>query len=256
MSDNLTLFQRALTNASDVGSLITNGYNAARSAVNAVYGSINTIAADLSSAISAIQYFINLPVLLEESAFNKVSYINKEVAALYTQVRLLSLPAYPAFLLQWKDLKNTWCANAGSGISSMCLAATFNLRPTDYTYSYQVTAVIQVIVAAYNRYLAALDSMQTANGGELDSFIPNPESLLALDDLINYTVDTLYVLQANSKQSRVITLTKDSNVILIARELYGLTADDSTIDRIIVDNNICNSEIFQVLKGRQIVYYV
>ena len=256
MGSNLSLFKQALAKAQDIGSIIANGYNAAVAAVDNVYGIINNVASELSSAISAFQYLINLPVLLEDSIVNKVSYINGELQSLYAQATALSLPALPAFDQQWQDLKNTWMGTAGSCVSSMCLASVFNIQPTDYTYSYQVNNVIAQIVTAYNQYLLYLDGMQTANGGELDSFIPDPTCLIALDDLVNSTIDSLYVIQANSKQPRVITLTRDNNVIQIARELYGLLADDSTIAQIIADNNICNSEIFQVLKGRQILYYV
>jgi len=256
MTGNLTLFEQALKKARDVGAIITNGYNAGLAAINAVFTAANDVAAQLSSAIADIQYFINLPMLLEESIANKIIFISGELAALYAQAQALSLPPLSAFEMQWKDLKNNWCATAGVCISSMCATSVYNIQPGDYTYSSQVSSVIAQIVTAYNQYLTYLDGMQTLNGGELDSFIPDPTALLQLDDLVNYTIEALYVIQANSKQPRVITLTRDSNVILIARELYGLLADDSTINQIIADNNICNSEIFQVLKGRQILYYV
>jgi hypothetical protein len=261
MTNNLNSFKQALINARDFGSIIVNGYNATLSAISKVYDISNNVAAELSAAISSLQYFINLPVLLEESIANKILYINSELESLYEQGRQLSTSeltdlSFSRIAEQYRDLKNVWCTNAGSCVSSMCLAATYNIRSSDYTYAHQVNQVITTIITGYNQYLALLDGMQTPNGGELDSFIPAPESLLALDDLVNFTIDTLYGIQANSKQPRVITLKKDNNVILIARELYGLLADDSTINQIIVDNNIANNEIFQVPKGRQILYYV
>ena len=256
LSSNLTLFRRVLNKVQDVGSIITNGYNAGMASINDLYTAGNEIPATLSLAVSNTQYFINSVALLEESISAKVTYIGNELASLYPQATALHIPALPAFELLWKDLKNIWCATAGACVAGMCGASVYNIQPGDYTYSSQVGAVIAQIVTAYNQYLTYLDGMQTLNGGELDSFIPDPTALLQLDDLVNYTIEALYVIQANSKQPRVITLTRDSNVILIARELYGLLADDSTITQIIADNNICNSEIFQVLKGRQILYYV
>lgn len=256
MDGDLSLFQQALANAQDAGSIITNAINASRSAVKKLYTSVNTVVDDLTSALELIQTTVNLPAELETSIYNKVQFVSAELVSLYQQAADLSNMPVPAFEDQWRDLKNTWLGIAGSCVSAMCLTSITNIGPGDYTYSSQAAAVIATLLSGYNSYLGYLDAMQTPNGGELDSFIPDPDAMIVLDDLVNYTIDTLFQIQANSKQPRVITLTRDNNVILIARELYGLVADDSTVAQIIADNNICNSEIFQVPKGRQILYYV
>ena len=249
MENDLNGFQQALKKISDILSTIVNGYKAANAAID------NAIA-DVSSAISTIQYFLALPAFIADTIINRVNYINGELNSLYNQALTLTIPPIPSLTQEWSKLKSLWMTEAGTCVSAMCLASVTNIAATDYAYNSQVMTVIGQITTAYNSYLANLDAMQTPNGGELNSFVPDPTCLIALDDLVNYTINNLYTIQANSKQPRTITLTKDSNVIYIAWQLYGLAQDDSTINQIIQDNDITGNELIQVLKGRNIVYYV
>ena len=156
---------------------------------------------------------------------------------------------------EWARLKNLWQAEAGACISAMCLCTVTNVTQSDYTYSNQVNTVIATLLQAYNGFLGNLDAMQTANGSEPGSYVPGIDSLFALDELVNTTVNNLFAVQAQAKQPRNVVLTRDSNVIYVAWQIYGLLADDSTITKIIQDNNIVNDLLIQIPKGYNILYY-
>jgi hypothetical protein len=126
----------------------------------------------------------------------------------------------------------------------------------DYANRNDVISTIETILEVYDSYLTDLDTLQTDNGGELESFIPNADCIIALNDLVNYAVSKLYDVALNARQERSIILEEDSNVILLAHRFYGLTPDDSTIDEIIRTNNIGLNELLHLRKGRKIVYYV
>ena len=66
----------------------------------------------------------------------------------------------------------------------------------------------------------------------------------------------MLLLAENAAQQRIYRTEKDTNVILMAYKFYGLLPDDSTIQRVIDENNICLNEILQIKKGRDLVYYV
>jgi len=77
-----------------------------------------------------------------------------------------------------------------------------------------------------------------------------------LSILFNFVLSHLFVIAIDAQQKRVVTLTEDSNVILLAHRYYGLTVDDSTIERFMNQNNIGINEIMNIEKGREIIYYV
>lgn len=159
------------------------------------------------------------------------------------------------YSLPTAQLKRLYEANAGACISGMCVAAVTNITD-DYDYRPNVLQVIKDIVDSHNAYLANLDLIQTANGGGVDSYIPDPNGITLLTFLVNYTVSALFDISAGAKQERVIYLQEVSNVILMTYELYGMSVDDSTIDTFMTTNNIDLKEVLLLEKGRKITYYV
>jgi hypothetical protein len=238
MKANISGFQKAL-------SKISNGADALRNAYNSAFSSINNAIHDVSAAVSQIQYYLSLPAYIEDSVINRVNYIAQEIDSLQAQVENLHLV----------PLKALWLNNAGSCLNAMCVATITNIATTDYVYSSQVLTVISSITTRYNAFVDNLDTLQTFNGSEPDSWIADPQCIQTLDDLVSYTLATLFAIQANALQPRTVTLTKDNNIINVAWSIYGLLPDDSTIDRIIADNNLSGDELWQLPKGKQILYY-
>ncbi len=108
----------------------------------------------------------------------------------------------------------------------------------------------------YETFLDDMDGLQTDNAGDTLSFIPNDDVISQLSDLINFTIQNLYVIALSAKQERIIVLEADSNLILLTHRFYGLVEDDSTIQQFMDNNKIFLNEILGIRKGRTLSFYV
>ena len=237
--------QVGITDAKDAEAY-ANQYNAMLNSVQAAI--INGI----SEGIADTQALISAPATFVNSTANRVNFLVNtfNILAADAQKSIDGIgSAYTA------SAKNLFLNTAGTAITSMALSSVNDISDTDYTYSSDVLSVISDIVKSYNTYMALLDGLQTYNGLSPDAFIPDAESIILLTDQVNYTISVLFGIAANAKQPRTLTLIKDSNWIYIAAQIYGLLPDDSTVTRIIADNNGGPREMIQVLKGREILYY-
>ena len=108
----------------------------------------------------------------------------------------------------------------------------------------------------YSSYVNTVESSLTADAGAENSYVPNYDIAQSLDDLYNYTIVALLIIGLITQQKRSIILEKDSNLILLTHRFYGLDNADVNIQKFMSDNNICINEIFNIKKGREIIYYV
>lgn len=151
--------------------------------------------------------------------------------------------------------KAIFANNVGVIISTMCLSSS-TPEQGDYGSANDVLSAMESILDVYNNYLDDLDSLQSENGGAPDSFIPDFSALIALSNLVTYTVANLYNIALNSKQERSIICEENTNLIILAHRFYGLTIDDSSILTMMRTNNIGLNGILQIRKGTRIVYYI
>ncbi len=140
-------------------------------------------------------------------------------------------------------------------LSGMCQATVTNID-ADYDYSVTTLSYVEQIVRVHNTFLTNLCAVQTANNGELDSFVPAADTITNLSQLVYTTTAFLYNLAAQALQQRTYLVPYDTNLIEIAWLLYGLQQDDSTIFKLINTNNIPLTEHLIIQKGRELVYYV
>lgn len=220
---------------------------------------------DLNNAYNAINNLINTTIYdvtdlvkkLHDFAMVAVKFANSVEARLDMYITALTdLGNDIAFLLT-PDSKRIFETNAGVIISAMC-TTTFTNIADDYKYRPDALAIIQILVDAYNNYITNLNGLQTLNGGELNSYMPDPDSIIALQGLVSYAIKSLLLLSVNSKQQLIYTLPYDTNLIAAAYLLYGLLPDDSTIQQLIDNNNIGMGGTIEILilkAGRKIIYY-
>ena len=238
MKKDLNGVQNILKNISAGYTDIINAYNKTNIAINAAIGNVTGYA-------NAVQAYLLLPALIAGTAVARVQ-------------NLANIEGY--FAAQFSkglnaDIKALLFLESGAVMGAMCLASVSNLSSTDYQYSNQVTGVISTIISSYNAYILGLDVMQTATGNEPGSWAADPDSIIALDNLLYLTLSTLFTIQANSKQAKYVTLTRPNNVITVAWQIYGLVSDDSTIDKLIADNNWGGNMLLQIPQGTQVLYY-
>jgi hypothetical protein len=237
MQANISKWKQVLATVSADATAVSNYYNAANTAID---NAIN----DIETAITATQNFLTIPALIGMSVAQRVAYLQRMFDSISQQ--LINLP------LQVKAL---YVASAGAIMSTLCLASVTNLTATDYVYSSDALASIKDITTTFNSFLAALDTMQTYNAAEPNSFVAQAESLNAIVNNVNYTIEALYDILAQSKKPHNIVTKFDNTVIQLAYEIYGLLPNDSTIDKLIADNNIGRNTMLIVPRGTNILYY-
>lgn len=223
-------------------------YAAAYNQANAV---LNTAIYDSMAIISQTQLLLNTPALFVDTVVNRLNMFSVQLSILSTDIaNILSIYNRPT-----QSLKKLYENNAGTTIASMCVASITNIT-TDYDYRPSILSVIGTIINSYNSYMANLYTLQSPNGGQLDSYIPDANSITQLTLLVNYATSVLFNLTSTAKQQRTLTIPYDTNLILVANQLYGMQPDDSTITTLIANNNIGPNEYITLKQGKQIIYYI
>lgn len=242
MSDDMTTIEKlqaAFVSVQEDAEKVQDAYNDVNTALDATIRDTFTI-------VNKAQAFLNLPATFANTITNRINFLVNSYKALKAKVENLSLP----------DLKTIFEINAASIVSTMCSTTVTGIDADSYPNRGSVISIVETIVDNYNDYIATLDTLQTDNGGELTSYIPDFNSITALTNLVNYTLANLFAIAENAQQQRVYTCEADTNVVLLAYKFYGLLSDDSTITRVINDNMIGRNEMLQINKGREIFYYV
>lgn len=215
------------------------------SAFNKANTAILNATSDPLAAIRAAQEVINAPALFATSIGSRIDTMEEQFTELNDSVSGITR----------KSAKIQYENQAGSIISAMAMAS-INPQDGDYTNTNSVLVIAEKIIDIYNNYVFSLDFLQSGNGGSPDSYIPDPSALISLSALVNYTFANLFKIALSAKQERKIILESDSNAIILAHRFYGLSPDDSTIETLMMNNNIGLSEIHVIKKGREIIYYV
>lgn len=225
---------------------ITEDAEAVKNAYNTVNTALDATLRDAFTIVNTAQALLNLPATFANTITNRVNFLIRSYQALKAKVTSLHLP----------DLKRIWECNAASIISTACSATITGIDADSYPNRGSVISIIETIADSYNDYVATLDELQTETGGREDSYIPDFNAMNELSTLVYFTLGNLFTISENAQQQRIFTCDADTNVVLLAYKFYGLTADDSTITKVINDNRISLSEILQIKKGREIIYYV
>lgn len=215
-----------------------NFFNSANTAI------LNATAEPLQ-AIRALQTMIGYPALLVDSVSNRMNVLVNQFNLLHDSIETI---------IDGKS-KRIYENNAGALISAMALT-TATPRDGDYANRNEVYTEIKKLSNSYNLFSSDLDLLQTANGGSVDSYVADADSMIGLDSLVNYTISNLFTIALNAKQERSIILEEDSNIISLAHRFYGLEANDKSIEVLMNSNEIGLNELLEVRKGRKILYYV
>lgn len=214
-------------------------------ALNKAQAAIAVAISKPSEAITALNNLINAPAFFTIGVKNRIDIFATQFETL--QAGLANITKVSS--------KGIYFSLGSSILSALCLATSKPLT-SDYKTRDSVVYGIDKIFDTYNSFVADADSLQTANGGKLRSFIPPAKSLLKLNQLINYTTANLFTIALAARQERTFNLEEDSNIILVTHRVYGLDPNDANIDAIIEQNNIGMNELYNLRKGRKIVYYV
>jgi hypothetical protein len=233
-----------LNSVEDNISSIRNTYNAGVAVINSgVYNSLQVI--------SQVQRIIVAPAYFLDSILSRLQMF-EACADILNQNAESILHAYNVKTAKAKKQYETLAA---TNVAALCLSMVTNITD-DYRYRPTVLSYIVRLLSVHNTFLGYLDRLQSSNGGVVDGYIPDPNVITPITTLVNNTVTSLFNVANSAQQERVITYNDDTNIILVADELYGMQEDDSTIQFLMDTNNIQLSELFVLPAGRTIKFYV
>lgn len=198
------------------------------------------------AAIRSMQEVINFPFFVSQSVELRLKTLVDQFTALVSGISVLTRRA-DRFLFE---------NNAGSMITAMSVTVATPLNTDDYGNKPKVLDTIEIILDSYNLYIDTLDIIQTDDADELNSYVPDSQSMQLISSLVNFTISNLFIIALNARQERRIVLEEDSNLINLAHRFYGSNSDDLNIDEFILNNNIGISEHLLIKKGRILRYYV
>jgi len=203
-----------------------------------------------SNALIFLSDLYNSPINFTTSVKNRITTLTNQFNSVRTNVMTLLLQNSPNLTPKAKTVYEN------AGVTIISAAAVASVTNMDYNNRNDIIAIIEAILALYQQLLADLDALQSANAGSTTSYVPDANSLIELNSLLNQTVSSLFTVGLSSKQERILYCEWDTNLILLAHRLYGLLPDDSTIQTLMDNNEIGLSELLEIKKGRKIIYYV
>jgi hypothetical protein len=212
----------------------------------------NTAQTKINSALNSalfgigfVQSFINYPA---NFAVNVKTRLNTVLAQIELFIGMFD--ANSSFN-EKKILENNY-----SALITTLIETISTPQENDYQSATDVIYVIDQSILTYNTFIEQLQLLQSDNGYELDSYLPNAELLESLSYSFNYAISNLFIIALTAQQERIITLEDDSNILIQTHRFYGLDTEDVNLNRFVKTNNIGLNETLQLKKGRKLVYYV
>lgn len=212
---------------------------------NEVQTKIDSSLSEVDFGILLLQDFINYPASFQISVKSRLSLLKSQ--AIQMSANIVNFVTF--------NEKKIFENNKGELINAI-IATIVSPFENDYQSAVDVYFVISEAIEIYNDFLSELQFLQSPNGFEIGSYLPDASFIEALGYAFNYAISNLFAIALTAQQQRVIVLEEDSNVIILAHRFYGLNPDDSTLNRFIETNNIGLSETYQIKKGRKIVYFI
>ncbi len=204
---------------------------------------------DANSAIREMQNLIIAPARFKQSIAIKLQTLTGNLSALAANLLgvVTSVPI---------STRRLYESTGASTLSAMAISTISSTNTTRFINRREVSNAVDIILSSYAEYTTNINNLQVGTGGSATSYIPNANTITALNDLINYTISNLYNIGFNAKQERVYVVNADTNVINLTHKIYGMDQNDDNIDTLMDNNAIGLSEILNIKKGREILYYV
>lgn len=238
-------YNTLLNNASNNLQNIANTQGDVRQQFNAIVDSIST----------GIDVLVSEPLTL---AFQTVLMIQAPARA---------LTSIESRLAAYNDLANAIVSDNGVAVQGLDSTNSNSFHTNDLYASTYITG--SIISAVNNQFFTKSEALDAAEGilTLFDSVVAwRDENYQSLDEVdtgsayqqlqeaVSIAAGFLVQISFNLKQEKRITLNRNRTIIDLAAELYGSV--DDQLDFLIDSNNLSGSEILELPKGREIVYYV
>ena len=199
--------------------------------------------------------------------------ISQPLTLAFQTLQLIQAPAraltnIDTRLSAYSDLATSIITGEGAVVSAGNDSRNANEVHTNdlYVSTYVTGSILSVV---NNQFITKTEALQAADkllqqledvtNWRDDNFasleeVDSGASYQQLQDAVALTAGFLVQISFTLKQERSIILTKDRTIIDLSAELYGSV--DDKLDFLISSNNLSGSEILELKKGREIVYYI
>lgn len=233
------------------------------------YDNLLTIAASGLQSIADTQDDVKSQFdAIFDSINNSVDVLISDPLTLAFQTtRLIQLPALAITLINarisaYSDLSDSIFSGSGASVNTINDLHTNDL----YASTYVTGSILSVInnnfvtkteaIEAAESVIEQFDNLKTWRDDNFKLFneIDTGEAYQKLLDAVALTAGFLVEISFSLKQERRFILTRNRTIVDLVAELYGEL--DNQFDFFIESNELSGSEILELPKGREIVYYI
>jgi len=216
---------------------------------NNAQNAMTEAAADAGAAIRETQAFIEAPAKFQQSVKSRISMLTDNFSNLRKNIdgTAETVPL---------NTKKFYEVQGGTTLNAIALASSLVYDDEDYKNRPQVVEVVDIVLSTFARYLLDLDDMQLGSGGDPLDYIANAQSIIQINNLLNYTMSNLFTIGLSARQERFYTTTDATDLVSLAHKLYGLADGDESINELIRNNDLGLFHMLEIKKDVLIKYYI
>ncbi|MCH9621014.1 MAG: hypothetical protein S4CHLAM20_04280 [Chlamydiia bacterium] len=216
---------------------------------NLVNKAISDISQNSRLAIGSIVNVVNYPAKISLSAKRRLDLIS------FQYVALKERDITPESILSANE-RLFYEIIQGTLITTGMLSAGTPQDENDYETRGEVNDAILELVGLWNDYVSTIDNLQLLDPKTTENYVANYDAMIDRQDMLNFSISSLYEIALEAKQEFEIILEEDSNIILLTHRFYGLDNEDENLELFNRTNVIGLNEVLNIKKGRKIIYYV
>jgi hypothetical protein len=205
--------------------------------------------ADAGAAIRKTQSFIEAPARFSQSVKSRISLLGDNLSDLRKNVLGTATTIS-------KNTKKFYEVQAGATLAAMALASSIVFDENDYDNRPKVVEVIDTLLLAFAEYLSDLDNMQLGSGGDPNDYVATAETIIQINNLLNFTMSNLFLIGLSARQERFYVTPDKTDLISLAHKLYGLADGDESIEELIRNNGFGIKHFLEVAKDITVKYYI
>lgn len=218
-------------------------------ALNDAQNAMTNAAADAGAAIRKTQSFILAPALFAQSVKSRLSMLTENFSNLRKNIDGTAETVS-------KNTKKFYEVQAGATLTAIALASSIPFDDNDYNNRPKVVDVIEIILEVFVEYLEDLDAMQLGSGGDPNDYVATAETIIQINNLLNYTMSNLFQIGLEARQERFYTTPDKTDLISLSHKLYGLANGDESINELIRNNSFGLKHMLEIAKDITVKYYI
>lgn len=205
--------------------------------------SANTnLLSDPQNAIQNIQRVVDLPSTYNRPVRSKLNAYATAYAGLSRAFNTVS--------------DKLFFESQGATMLSAYANSSVNPRSDDYQLRSEVEEVVSELMRLYNDYLQIIDNNQVEIFDIENAYTPNGDVQFRLQEIVNFTIDQLFIFAFDAQQERTFFTKKEQNLFVLAHRFSNLDQFDENLEQFRQLNDIKLNRLFVIPKNTEIKYIV